>query len=239
MSRRERKPRTAAGRATARQAVDQKRQGWGLGLTLLRDVMLRVTGFLRIPGFPGPTDRRAKDAHVHDRRGTTRRRATKLMKSSKKTSLLKETWTNLDSFELRLLLAERIGRQGQYDRISTNTNKLYLPLARSACRIALTFRDKKITAIEPGPAFDHSEWVRISEEIEQSILAGPSKVGREYSFSTLRVTGSWRGKRSGAQILPPPDNAPRADLEIADHPFILEFPIIGACPARSAGASAA
>ena len=40
MSRRERKPRTAAGRATARQAVDQKRQGWGLGLTLLRDVIV-------------------------------------------------------------------------------------------------------------------------------------------------------------------------------------------------------
>jgi hypothetical protein len=116
----------------------------------------------------------------------------------------------------------RTGRPGQYDDRSKNPNKFYLPLARSACRIALTFHDKKITAIEPGPAFDGVEWARISEEIEQSILDGLPKIGREYSFSSLRVTGSWRGKRSGVQILPPPDNAPHADLEIADHPFILE-----------------
>ena len=51
------------------------------------------------------------------------------------------------------------------------------------------------------------------------------KVGREYSFSSFRVSGSWRGERSGVQILPPPDDAPRAHLEMAEHPFILEFPI--------------
>jgi hypothetical protein len=145
------------------------------------------------------------------------------MKSSTTTNLLKETWTNLDSFELRLLLAERIGRPGQYDDRSANPNTFYLPLARAACRIALTFRGKQVAAIEPGTAFDRAEWERISEEIEQSILAGTQKVGREYSFSSLRVTGSWQGKRSGVQILPPPDDAPRADSEVADHPFILEF----------------
>lgn len=33
------------------------------------------------------------------------------------------------------------------------------------------------------------------------------------------------GERSGVQILPPHPEAPRAAIEIADHPFILEFPI--------------
>ena len=50
-------------------------------------------------------------------------------------------------------------------------------------------------------------------------------MGRKYSFSSFRVPGSWRGERSGVQILPAPDDAPRADVEMADHPFILEFPI--------------
>jgi hypothetical protein len=89
----------------------------------------------------------------------------------------------------------------------------------------LTFREKKIVAIEPGQAFDVSEWNRVSEEIEKSILAGPLRVGREYSFSSFRVLASWRGDRSGVQILPPPDDAPRAHVEMAAHPFILEFPI--------------
>lgn len=142
-------------------------------------------------------------------------------------NLLSETWTNLDSFELRLLLDKRIGGPGQYDGLPNNPNKLYLPLAGSSCRIGLTFsdKDKKIVAIEPGPAFDAAEWERVSEEIEKSILAGPLKVGREYSFSSFRVLGSWRGDRSRVQILPPPDDAPRAPVEMADHPFILEFPI--------------
>jgi hypothetical protein len=141
-------------------------------------------------------------------------------------NLLRKTWANLDSFELKLFLDSRIGGPGQTDRQrSKNADILYLPLARSSCRISLTFGHKKIEAIEPGPAFDAVEWERISEEIERSILAGPLKIGREYSFHTLRVVGSWRGDRSGVQILPAPDNAPRAHVESADHPFILEFPI--------------
>ena len=139
-------------------------------------------------------------------------------------NLLRKEWANLDSFELRLLLGDRIGGPGQYDGVSPH--KLYLPLAGSSCQVVLTFRNKKIVAIEPGPAFDSAQWIRVSGEIEKSILAGPSKIGRDYSFSSFRVTGWWRGATSGVQILPPPENAPYAPVEIAEHPFILEFPII-------------
>jgi len=138
---------------------------------------------------------------------------------------MSKTWANFDSFELRLLLDEYIGGPGQYDGLSDNPNSLYLPLAGSSCRIGLTFSDKKITVIEPGPAFDKAQWEQVSEGIEKSIIAGPIKVGREYSFSSFRVLGSWRGDCSGVQILAPPENAPHASDERAEHPFILEFPI--------------
>jgi hypothetical protein len=140
-------------------------------------------------------------------------------------NLLKDTWTDLDSAELRLLLAERIGRHGQYDDAAGNPDVLYLPLAGAQCRVSLTFRDKKIAKVEPGKAFNPGEWERISREIEGSLLTGPTKIGRDFSFSSFRVQGSWRGARSGVQILPPPDDAPRAPVEMAQHPFVLEFPL--------------
>lgn len=143
-------------------------------------------------------------------------------------NLLRDTWANLDSYELRLLLDMRIGGPGQFDDRNASANKFYLPLARASCRVVLTFRGKKIVAVEPGPAFDVAEWQEIVDEIESAILVGPPKIGREYSFSSFRVPGSWRGLRSGVQILPPPPEAPRAPVEMAAHPFILEFPINGA-----------
>src|SRR6266851_3464588 len=136
-------------------------------------------------------------------------------------NLLRDTWADLDQADLRLLLRERIGRPGQYDG---NLDVLHLPLAREKCRVSLTFKGTKIVAIEPGAAFDRLEWERICAEIEGPILKGPRRVGREFSFSTFRVEGWWRGVRSGVQILPPPDSAPRGGGG-ADDPFILEFPI--------------
>ena len=73
------------------------------------------------------------------------------------TNLLNEAWMDLDSAELRILLDERIGGPGQYHGRSENPNVLNLPLAGTSCRISLTFREAKILAIEPGPAFDSAE----------------------------------------------------------------------------------
>jgi hypothetical protein len=47
-------------------------------------------------------------------------------------NLLSETWLNLDSDELFLLLKERIGGPGQFDGRDANPNKFYLPLARDS-----------------------------------------------------------------------------------------------------------
>jgi hypothetical protein len=138
-------------------------------------------------------------------------------------NLFKSSWAVLDAGELRFILHEIIGGPGQYHDRSNNPNTFFLPLAGSSCRIKLTFSDgKQIVAIEPGPAFDATEWARVVEEIETS---GPIKVGRDCSFSSFRVIGSWRGSRSGVQILPPPTDAPCAPFERAEHPLILEYPV--------------
>ena len=135
-------------------------------------------------------------------------------------------WPNLDSTELRVLLHEFIGGTGQSDDLgSAKPRNFYLPLAGSSCRVVLKFKGKKIIAIEPGEAFDAAQWQQISNEIEHSITGG-TKVGRDYSFSGRRVKGSWRGEHSGVQILPPPADAPSAPVDQADHPFILEFPLM-------------
>ena len=139
------------------------------------------------------------------------------------TNLLQSGWTDLDSPELRFILLECIGKPGQYSSRESNPNTFYLPLAGSACQIKVTFSDsKEIVSIEPGPAFDEAQWEQIVQEVERT---GPYRVGRDCSFSSYRVTGSWRGKRSGVQILPPPADAPLAPVEMAEHPFILEYPV--------------
>ena len=136
-------------------------------------------------------------------------------------NLLRDSWADLDQADLRLLLREQIGRPGQNDG---DENVIHLPLAGEQCRVSLTYKGAKIVAIEPGPAFDRQEWDRICAEIEGPIMKGPLRVGRDISFNTKRVEGWWRGERSGVQILPAPESAPRAN-EGADNPFILEFPI--------------
>jgi hypothetical protein len=138
-------------------------------------------------------------------------------------NLLKSGWSDVDPGEIRCILYARIGEPGQYRDRANNPGKFYLPLADPTCRVELTYsKEKQLVAIEPGPAFDAAQWDEIVREIEST---GPIKVGRDCSFSSFRVAGSWQGPRSGVQILPPPSDAPVAPVELAEHPFILEFPV--------------
>ena len=141
------------------------------------------------------------------------------------TNLLRPSWGRLDSHGLRILLAHRVGQPGQYDGRVDSPNRLYLPLAGAQCRVVLTFCGRGIVSVEPGQGFDQSQWDAIANEIETSILTGPMMIGREFSFSSHRVQGSWHGPRSGVQILPADPESPLAPVEMAEHPFILEFPI--------------
>jgi hypothetical protein len=144
-------------------------------------------------------------------------------------NLLEPTWTALDSHEIRLVIDAHFPGPGQYDGLRENPNIICVPLAGVECRLKLVFGDKddkkRIVSIEPGLAFDRAQWKTIRSEIE-ALGSGPVKVGREFSFSGKRVLGSWRGARSGVQILPPTPDVPRATEEMADHPFVLEFPVM-------------
>src|SRR6266850_1377471 len=135
-------------------------------------------------------------------------------------------WPNLQPTELMILLHEHMGGTWQGDISVRRPSKLYIPMFGPTCQVMLRFDGPKIVTIEPDEAFDGTQWEQISDQIENSVLKGPTGVGREYSFSGRRVTGSWRGKLSGVQILPPPGDLPRVPTASGDHPFILEFPLM-------------
>jgi len=141
-------------------------------------------------------------------------------------NLLKPEWSALESEELRILLEDGIGGHGQVSGEKGDA-RFYLPLAGSDCRVALRFDGTSIATVERGPAFDENQWAEVSSAIDSLLHTEPSKIGRAVSFSSHRVTGYWRGARSGVQILPPPEGAPTVPTEMGDHPFILEFPLHG------------
>ncbi len=147
-------------------------------------------------------------------------RRTRLMGEFRVDNLYLSTWSDLDSDEMRIFLEERF-HTGQLLPDGT----FAMPLAGESCRISVALRDRKITKITPGPAFDAAEWQQVIDEIERALLTWTPKIGRGFSFSSYRVTGSWTGSRVSIQILPPPESAPNAPVEMAEHPFILEFPL--------------
>lgn len=173
---------------------------------------------MRMLSLPSPRSRPRSSRFLRRRWVSVPQLEGRMMKG-----LLKPTWSDIDPGEIRCILNERIGGPGQFRDMAANPGKFYLPLADSTCRVELTFsEDKRLIAIEPGPAFDSAQWNEIAQEVES---VGPVKVGRDCSFSSYRVAGSWRGARTGVQILPPPADAPVAPVEMAEHPFILEFPV--------------
>ena len=138
-------------------------------------------------------------------------------------NLMQERWTGLDPGEFRLLLDEVFGGPGQYDGI--NKKCLHIPLGGGDARVALQFKGSRIVRITPGPSFDANQWVSFTDEVQTGLIDGPQKIARELSFAGQPVQGSWRGELSGVQILPPPRSAPLPPQMLAEHPFILEFPL--------------
>lgn len=139
-------------------------------------------------------------------------------------NLYKPSWDNIDQGEIRFILLQHIGHPGQYDGAAADPVPFYLPLAGDKCQVKLLFAGgKRLVAIEPGPAFDPVRWSKVECDVARS---GIPMFGRDITFSSFRVVGSWRGKDSGIQILPAPVTAPVAPVELAEHAFILEFPMV-------------
>ena len=138
-------------------------------------------------------------------------------------NILPPSWSDLDSHEIRLLLKERIGGHGQYDTEITGSTVIHIPAAREQCKLSLKYRDGRITTISTGPAFDKAEWQQIVAEVDTTFRNGTDVSMRAIAFSSFRVPGAWRSTRSGIRILPAPESAPDTELEIAEHPFVLEY----------------
>jgi hypothetical protein len=139
------------------------------------------------------------------------------------TNLLKPEWETINSAELLILCRERISF-GQFDSTGPK-DRVYFPLARKACEFSIKIDDDQVLEINPGDSFDAKKWSEFAGYIDKALFSDIRKIGRDFSFVGHRVAGFWRGARSGIQIVPPPPAAPRAPVEMAEHPFILEFPI--------------
>lgn len=125
-----------------------------------------------------------------------------------------------------ILLHEHMGGAWQGDISVRKPSKLYIPRFGQRVGSCSNLTVPRSSRLNRAKAFDKMQWDQIGKEIEDSVLKGPSGIGREYSFSGRRVIGSWRGQRSGVQILPPPRDLPSVPTESGDHPFILEFPLM-------------
>ena len=138
-------------------------------------------------------------------------------------NLMPAPWANLDTRELRLLMDEVFGGPGQYDGI--HKTRLHIPLAGDDAQVVLHFKSSRIARITAGPAFDANRWAGFANEVQTGLIDGPRKIARGLSFASQPVQGSWKGKLSGVQILPPPRSAPLPPQLLAEHPFVLEFPL--------------
>ncbi len=73
--------------------------------------------------------------------------------------------------------------------------------------------------------FPEDELFQLEKKIQDNLITDHGEVVRQViGFCTERVTGYFK-YNDLFQILPVPDSAPKADLAIADHPFVLEIKI--------------
>ena len=109
-------------------------------------------------------------------------------------NLLRDSWKDIDSRELRLLLSEYYEGPGQYLDPSERPNELHLPRADSSARVVITFRKGRINTIERGEAFDSDEWDLVEKGIGQSIVAAcrNSQKGTPLQPAALDSSGSCR-----------------------------------------------
>jgi len=90
----------------------------------------------------------------------------------------------------------------------------------------LQYEGKEVASVARGAACTRDEWSQLPAVFADVLLKGTPRIGRETSFCYLRVDAHWTGPDSRVQILPPVDTWPKAPQEYAEHPFVLEFPVL-------------
>jgi hypothetical protein len=88
--------------------------------------------------------------------------------------------------------------------------------------ITVTYRRNRIVRIEGGPGLTDEARVKLRDVVATLAAPHATIVWRDVFFGHIPVDGFWR-HRDEWQIVPAPPQAPRSDVLIAEHPFIVEL----------------
>lgn len=122
--------------------------------------------------------------------------------------------------ELAHLLSERFNFAEQRD------DELIFYLSGADWAVRLFYDDDRLARAESGPSFREEDGEYLRNRIATDLL-GPQQrsIRRVILFSGLPVLHFLRVDDI-LQLLPAPPGAPRPDFLMAEHPFVLEFPLL-------------
>ena len=123
--------------------------------------------------------------------------------------------SSLDTEEVLMVLAEHFGSA------SMGEGRISFQRQDSSADVEISRRGR-VVRIWLGPRMTHDEEDTIQRKLEGALIEGQhTVVGQHVGFCSHRVKGYYR-YREELQIMPVPDEAPRSDVRLADHPFLLQ-----------------
>jgi hypothetical protein len=88
--------------------------------------------------------------------------------------------------------------------------------------VTLTYRGSCLVDVHGGPGLSDETREKLRDDVAALAAAHETVIWRDVFFNIFPVDGYWR-YRDEWQIVPAPPQAPRPDVLIADHPFIVEL----------------
>jgi hypothetical protein len=88
--------------------------------------------------------------------------------------------------------------------------------------LKLTYRGSRLVDVDGGPGLSDEARQKLREEVATLAAPHDTVVWRDVFFNLFPVDGYWR-YRDEWQIVPAPPQAPRLDVLLADHPFVVEL----------------
>lgn len=126
--------------------------------------------------------------------------------------------SEIDPAELHQLLLQRF-----HGALEPNLGDVVYPGDETQYALKICIRDEGIADILQGPKLTTADLDCLERAIATELLeSSGAQVASTILFSNLPVDG-WFRYRDVLQILPAPDDAPRAGFLLADHPFMLQF----------------
>lgn len=93
-------------------------------------------------------------------------------------------------------------------------------------RLKIEMHHGQITKVVAGDSLSGQELDELLDQVDADLMDNRiAEYGRDILFAPRPVAGGFRFSSLPMQILPPPAEAPRTPQVMADHPFVLEYPI--------------